>query len=131
MATAPLVLLTPEEVHHVRTPEAYRADHQRVMVGLNQRFPGQGYQVIAAPDHPAVFVSGGKWVIVCTCGNAPSVHPAWQLACCYECGRVYTNLTMPGIATEVQAVLVEQPMKRRHWTPDQSLADLKQTLGRS
>lgn len=31
----------------------------------------------------------------CPCGNYPAVDPEWRLACCYACGLIYDDVTIP------------------------------------
>jgi len=71
-----------------------------------------------------VRVSGGYWVVMCVCGNAPSAHPDWHLACCFECGAIYRYLDVPIDRAEIESVLVRRPMAHRHWVVGETVADL-------
>lgn len=71
-------------------------------------------------------ISGGKWLVRCVCGNAPSVAPEWRLALCFECGAVYEDLVLPDAQPDITAALLERPSpSQRHWTPGETADDLR------
>ena len=62
---------------------------------------------------------------ICACGNAPSVDPRWNLACCFECGAVYTNLVFPASWELVERVLLSRArMSERNSLPGETLSSL-------
>ena len=123
-------ILTPSdpEIHNARTPEDYQRLQERYLRDLNTRVPIVPKRApwLVVGTLPPVYVAMGKWVIRCQCGNAPSVHPDWKLARCFECGAVYQGLEMPEQAREIEAVLLLRPLQRRGWRPTETLAQLQE-----
>lgn len=127
MSIWPTTLMTPLHVHGVRTEADYRA--------LQSQFIARGRQVRPAlqwrdpwvcADQPDVFVAGGKWLVACACGNAPSVSPEWRLALCFECGAIYEGVTMPPDAAAIEAVLSRRPHPiNRAWRRPETVEDLQ------
>jgi len=71
---------------------------------LNWRDP------VVVPHHGlSAFVSGGCWVCLCPCGNAPAVDPEWRLAACFECGAIYHGIDVPKEWRNMERVLVARP----------------------
>ncbi len=124
----PRCLKTPRHVHPgVRTPADYRARQAQAIRDGRALYPDLPWRdPWPCAERPPVFVSGGKWLVVCACGNCPSVAPEWAgLACCYECGAMYEGLVLPGRAAEIEQALVVRPgLAARHWTPALSVEDL-------
>jgi hypothetical protein len=122
-------LLTPAdpEMHNVQTPEEYQQLQVRILQQVNTRRNQTDQRVIwtFVGEQPPVYVAMGKWVLRCSCGNAPSVHPDWHIARCFECGAVYLNVMMPAQAREIERVLIERPMAHRGWLPSESVEDLQ------
>lgn len=124
----PTALKTPRHVHPgVSSASDYRqrqAEAIRTGRSLYPALPWREPWVCVA--RPVVFVSGGKWLVECACGNCPSVAPEWDgLACCYECGAVYEGLAMPAEADAIEQALVRRPtLAARYWNPAMSVADL-------
>ena len=128
-------LMTPEHVHAVQSPEHYAAMHQAVMteqLEKRARFRNHArlttlHLPFAVPPEmsPRVYIGAGKWLIRCICGNAPSVHPEWRMACCLECGAQYTDLAVPEDWQAIEAVLLKRPRRiQMNMRPDETLADL-------
>lgn len=80
-------LKTPLDVHGVHTADEYRAAHRQFVARFRKR-------PVIATVNPDVKVDSGALRVKCACGNYPIVDPDWRLACCYECGLVYENLTI-------------------------------------
>lgn len=129
----------PFEAHGVRTELEYRA-WQLLFIGkARAKHTGKAFTdpAPAAADaldgfgHPiAPFVSGGRWVVLCACGNGPSYDPAWQLALCPECGLQYVALAPPEDWQAIEVALMRRPeMSTRNWghplQPRQTLAELE------
>ena len=110
-------IYTPVQVHNATTPESYETLQRDAIARLRARWPARAREltVWASVDHPDVLVSGGKWVVRCVCGNAPSVHPDWRTARCFECGAVYTDLVIPADRAGIEAALRPRPIPYRHW----------------
>lgn len=120
---------TPLQAHGVRTPEAYLAKQSAFIKDVHAMYPDRPkVDLWVAPMHVAPFVSGSRWVVMCSCGNAPSAHPDWDLACCFECGAIYRDMAWPKDRAAIEAVIVAAPMSLRHWTPAEPLGTLTARL---
>lgn len=107
----------PEIAHGVDSPEAYR-EHARVFLAK----AGMVDVLHEVAERPAAFVSDGRWVCGCACGNGPSAHPEWGLAICLECGAVLRP-RFPRDWRVVETVLLERPEPhQRHHFPDDEVA---------
>jgi hypothetical protein len=128
MSLLPSVIKSPRHVHpRVRTADDYRArQREHIQEGRRQYAALAWRDPWLCLDRPPVFISAGKWLIECACGNCPSVAPEWGgLACCFECGAVYEGLEMPSDAAAIEAVLVQRPsLNARHWEPGTTVEDL-------
>jgi len=122
-------LLTPAdpEMHYAKSPEDYQHMQERTLQKVNARRSPSDHRAVwtFVGEQPPVYVAMGKWVLRCACGNAPSVHPEWHVARCFECGAVYEHVTMPAQAREIERVLIERPMKNRGWLPTETLDELQ------
>lgn len=120
------MLLRPQQVHGVATPEHYRAFQADLLRRNRTAQPWANWpEPFASVDAPTVYVGAGKWLVRCVCGNCPSVDPDWRLACCAECGAIYEDLVMPADAEAIEAVLMlrAKPL-HRNWRPPETVADL-------
>lgn len=116
----------PREAHEVQTATAYRRWHaaqiqraKRARPSLPWRPPFEA-QITARPE-----IRQGRWVLACPCGNAPSYDPDWQLACCVECGAVYT-VAPPPDAAQIEAVLMMRPrMQNRNYLATETVTELR------
>ena len=83
--------LTAQDVFGARTPEEYRAKQRSFMAshrrGVVQRTTDAKPTVVLESD--------GGLRFKCSCGDYPLVDPRWNLACCFNCGLVYTDLDLP------------------------------------
>lgn len=113
----------PLEAHNARTPEDYHMRQAAFLAALQQARP---YLTWPTP-HPATqppaagpLVEWGRWKIACgACANWPSYAPAWQLACCFECGAIYDGLAVAGDVLAIEADLLARPtMAERNWSPE-------------
>ena len=130
MPNLPTVIKTPCHVHPgVQTEADYRARQAEYLARMRQMYAHLGDVVVHAAPAPAeVFVSGGKWVVECPCGNCPSVHPDWRLALCFECGAVYEDVEVPLATRAIELCLVaRQSLAARYWNPALSTLDLLAT----
>lgn len=72
------------------TPELYQAG-ARTQARRSRKVSGP-----APLPYPDVALEADDVLrLRCSCGNAPAVDPEWRLACCYECGLIYTDVTLP------------------------------------
>lgn len=106
---------SPLEVHGVRSPDEYARKHRAQLNALRQ----QGLAVVEweADAGAPVIVSLGKYVVVCACGNAPSAHPEWDEARCWDCGAVYHGLLWPADLADIADILLARPLEDRKWKP--------------
>ncbi len=116
---AQIEMTGPLVAHGARTAEEYRAKQAAHLRQLRSGYPLSGFGEPHAVSEPIpAIVSGGRWVVMCPCGNAPSASPEWALACCFECGAVYEAVTFPADREAVEAALGRLPVGQpRHWAP--------------
>ena len=120
-------LMTPLHVHGARTPEEYRALQRQFIANCRRARPTRR---VAEPwlslDSLGAYVTGGKWVVACPCGNKPSAHPDWHLACCFEpeCGAIYQGVRFPEDAAAITEILLRRAPRYQSWLPSETLADL-------
>lgn len=124
---APFTITGPLHAHGVRTAEEYRAYQAHHIRQLQAARPvGPWGDPHAVTDPIVAVISGGRWVVICVCGNAPSASPEWRLACCCECGRIYEAVSFPENREAIEAVLLLRPVSRtRNWVPSETVADLE------
>jgi hypothetical protein len=120
-----LYIAGPPECHGVRTAAEYRALQHDVL----RRLVATGLAPATLTPHaggtaPPPYVSAGRWVLDCPCGNAPSVSVPWDLALCLECGAIYTGLAFPPDRPRIETVLLNRQRQQRNWKPPETLADL-------
>jgi hypothetical protein len=127
MGLWPNEIMTPLHVHGVRTAAEYRAKQRAYISNGRTQAPALNWRdPWLSTETTDVIILAGKWLCWCTCGNYPSVHPDWRLACCFECGAVYENLSVPADAAAIAAVLAKRPrVANRAWVPPQSLDELR------
>lgn len=116
----------PLHQHNARTPEEYRQKQAAFIARGRLKRPYLNWRdPVVVPDQVAAFVSGGCWVVLCPCGNAPAADPEWRLACCFECGAIYEGVSFPDSWQDVEAVLVARPkMHQRNANPSERLSVL-------
>ena len=122
----PTTITGPLHAHGVRTPEEYLAKQRQHLQELRIARSAQGFRdPWIAIARPAAFISGGRWVLMCACGNAPSVDPDWLLAACFECGAIYHAFELPAERTTIERLLLERPqMRNRNWRAPETVEDL-------
>lgn len=101
----------PLHAHKVTSPEEYEAWARRRLEKRGHRWHGIRLAQLTghglSPDAPA-FVSDGRWVVQCVCGNCPSASPEWGLAICGECGLTIEP-TFPKDWERAEAALLARP----------------------
>lgn len=113
---------TPEHAHGVATPADYRTFALNVYRSLLPRHKRGEAALRERKERPVAYVSDGRWVIDCECGNGPSAHPEWELAICCECGSLYRP-RFPKDREAVERVLLARPHPtRRHFFPHKQLS---------
>jgi len=110
-----------------RTAAEYGAAHETAMVRLRAAFPALAIRTPWAADPGAQpLVTGGKWVVLCVCGDAPMASPAWDEARCFQCGAIYRGLAWPDDRRAIEALLLQRPQAlTRAWLPGETVADLE------
>lgn len=113
---------TAAEAHNLASAADYR-ELARVFVvrsglgGLHER-----------SERPPAYVSAGRWVVDCPCGNGPAAHPGgaegWPdpVAVCLECGAVYRPVFPRDREAGEAALLAREHPHQRHWFPHASVA---------
>ncbi len=106
-------------------PVQSEADYRAFALDLLRK-QGKPQLLVERPETPLAFVSDGRWVVDCLCGNGPSASPEWGVAICCECGALYRP-TFPADAATAETTLLARPWpQQRHYQPDrQTLADLQ------
>ena len=106
---------------------AYAARHARQMAAMRTAYPALGIRdPWEATECPVPFVLGGKWVVVCPCGDAPMASPEWDEARCFQCGAMYHGLAWPPDRVTLEALLVARPAAAvRAWLPHETLDELR------
>ncbi len=108
----------PREAHGVNSPEEYMQRAKEFLLRHGQRPTLRERQ----GPQPTAYVSDGRWVCDCDCGNGPSVDPEWRLAVCFECGSVWRPV-IPARYREAEQLLLARPdVRNRHWFPDRKAA---------
>ncbi len=108
----------PREAHGVNSPEEYMQRAKEFLIRHGQR------PILREREgpQPVAYVSDGRWVCDCDCGNGPSVDPEWRLAVCFECGSIWRPV-IPARYREAERVLLARPSPaNRHWFPDPKIA---------
>lgn len=115
-------LNTVTEVLHVASPEAYKELH--VWHGNNK--PQGKFVPRMSIEVKTAYVGAGTWRIRCECGEAPSTHPEWKIACCSGCGWVYQDVVFPAQILEIERILLLRAnYAHRNWLPLETVDDLK------
>ena len=110
---------TPEIAHRVYSPEEYvawvRVNHVQTYGGLPADVRESGLVLDA-------YVSDGRWVVQCPCGNGNSAHPRWGIAACVECGAIH-GVRFPANWERAERILLEREHPhQRHWFPTDEIA---------
>lgn len=109
------------------TREKYVARHLHEIAAKRAAFPSLDFKVFDAPTGAVPLVTGGKWVVICECGDAPMASPEWDEARCFACGAVYRSLAWPPDRKAIEHELVARPSALvRAWLPNESVDDLRQ-----
>tara|TARA_R110000824_G_scaffold8899_2_gene40379 strand:- start:1734 stop:2123 length:390 start_codon:yes stop_codon:yes gene_type:complete len=77
----------------------------------------QGFkQVSEIVNEAKAYVNQGRWVINCACNGGCLTSPEFKLACCFDCGRVFRNVTFPVDAEKIEHELLKRKSREnRNW----------------
>ena len=106
----------PSTIWGYRTPEEYVEGVRRFRIESG-RASRSGVAVYESGDRPTAYVSDGRWVCQCACGNCPSVDPDWRLAVCFTCGAILRPLVPPDVEAAEAALLARPHPNLRHYFP--------------
>lgn len=117
------MLRTARDVHKVTTSAELLEKTAESVDALNARSRSLKQPEVASTrttrskPRKGPLVEWGTWRVACTnCGNWPAYDPVLEMAACLECGTVYTNLSVNGVVTDVEAALLSEPMtSKRNW----------------
>jgi len=115
------VIGRPFHVHTVNSIEAYERKQRLSIIRKKRVYPNLEWRdPIHVELKPPPFIGGGYWKIMCPCMNAPSADPDWRVACCFECGAIYTQLEFPEneLRQRAERVLLFRGYEhQRNWNP--------------
>lgn len=117
----------PGHQHNVPTRAAYAARQAAFIQAGRVRYPRLTWRDPVTVDDPIpAVISGGFWIVHCPCGNGPAADPEWRLACCFECGAMYTSVVVPAAWRGIESALLERSeMATRNWLPGETVGDLQ------
>lgn len=126
MMRTPSIITGPLHAHGARSPEEYLLMQARHVDQLRRAYPQHGWrEPWTYVGEVVAWISGGRWVITCECGNAPSASVDWNLAACFECGAIYRDVKFPDDRERLEQLLLARPNRQnRHWLPRETAADL-------
>lgn len=72
-------------------------------------------------------INHGRWITDCAaCRCGIYTHPEWRLACCGNCGAVYTGVEFPAnIEGITRLLLVRNSREHQNWEPGESMVQLR------
>lgn len=121
------VIATPTQMYSrpdlrivIATPEDLLARHVDALAQFHK--PAQWRCSVPV----AASISASRWIVICPhCRGGVSCGPAWEIACCFECGAVCDQIVYPENANELEATLLARPgLYTRNWHPAESHEDL-------
>ncbi len=92
------------------------------------RETGRPYTLTRSRRKLHAYVSDGRWVADCECGDGVALWRENPDACCLGCGTVYSNIEWPDEIEEAERVLsARRSAGDRGWRPHEgeTLDDLK------
>lgn len=76
----------------------------------------------------------GRWVVNCKCGSGIALHPQWQFAGCFLCGRSWDKVEFPSdeflakvikvLACRPAGSIRQNPKRFWSWWPNETIDDL-------
>lgn len=115
-------LLVPRD--HLKARPANESEY---LAAAEKRAALAGRDVIEDERTLVAYVNHGMWVADCHyCNSGIAIHPEWGVAACLGlgCHRVYRSIEIPPEWQEIEAVLIERPMRNQHWLTSESVEKL-------
>jgi hypothetical protein len=119
---------TATTILNVRSPEEYKARALAHLKKHKRYYQPQDEPLVAGFDC-------GRWVVNCACGGGIALHPDWQYAACFTCGKAWTSVQFPTpeFMEQLRRILEVRPagsvrgnVKRFwSWWPGETLDDLR------
>ena len=110
------------------TVEDYRKNFRLHMLRTNRIEQPQGQPLKAGIDC-------GRWVVNCVCGGGIAIHPSWQFAACFTCGRSWSSIIFPSeeflaqlepiLKARAAGAIRRDPRRFGSWWPEETLEDLR------
>jgi hypothetical protein len=95
----------------VTNVDTYRAYHRKVKSETREN---------AEPQ--TAYINHGRWVVDCQCKGAGLTSRIMKIACCFDCGAVYTQIVFPRNAKSIENVLLKRPdLTTRNWKHGESI----------
>lgn len=76
----------------------------------------------------------GRWVVDCECGGGIALHPDWQIAACFLCGKSWSKVEFPSkeFMKQIDEILSmrppgsvrKDPKRFYSWWPEETIKDL-------
>jgi hypothetical protein len=103
----------------VKDVESYRTVHTNSMKNAEKDV----YEI----DTPReAYINHGRWVVNCECNGAGLTSRDFGITCCFDCGRVYTEIIFPDNAQIIELLLLDRrDQNRRNWNIGESIELLK------
>ena len=119
MADFPFII-GPRQVHGARSAEEYLfLQAQSLGLRVQQGRIPDSVKPHAVTPAPEPYIAHRGWTLICGCNGGVSVSVAWDLACCFECGAIYSSLEFPADREAIEAALLTRPGQFRFWNaPD-------------
>ncbi len=97
----------------VTDTDSYRDVHRKVIASKGQvEYEDQ--------DQKRAYINHGRWVVDCPkCNGAGLTSRTIKVACCFDCGSVYTTVSFPRNAKKIEDVLLRRTDEAsRNWTTE-------------
>lgn len=103
----------------VKDVETYRTVHTDKMKNAEKNV----YEIDTPRD---AYINHGRWVVDCECNGAGLTSREFGLTCCFDCGRVYTEIIFPDNAQAIELLLLgRREQTSRNWNVGESLESLQ------
>jgi hypothetical protein len=85
----------------VKDLESYRTVHAHSMSKANK-------DVFEVDEPRDAYINHSRWVVDCDCNGAGLTSLQWKVSCCFDCGRVFTNVMFPKDAKAIETELLKR-----------------------